>query len=416
MIQATLFARDWRRDPHRAATDFQECLRLHNVGDSGGIAPEEFSLQDLAAEFVMEDDRPLGLAGVKRVFDPKGQTIQLTEATSAVDSTTFANITGQLLVSKVLQAYQAEDFVLSKLVETIPTKLDGEKLPGITKISDPGQDELVVREGQEYPRFGFGEEYVETPSTTKRGLIIPVTKEAIFFDRTNLVLSRAQEVGEVLGLNKEKRLVDLVIGGTKVYSRNGTTYYTYYSTNDTGAPYINHLSGNQLVDWTDIDNAENLFAEMTDPNTSEPIVMGAGRDLLVCPQLRFSANRLLNANETRSGSSNIVVGGNPLAGMGIRLYSSRLLYTRLIATDTYGHSVSAANAKGYWWYGDLKKAFAYMENWPLTVTRSAQNNPSEFSQDIVAEFKASERGAAAVKDPRFITRNRADATSSSSGS
>ena len=57
-----------------------------------------------------------------------------------------------------------------------------------------------------YPNVGLGEDYIETPSTTKRGFIVPVTREAIFFDRTHLILQRAAEVGEVLGLNKEKRL------------------------------------------------------------------------------------------------------------------------------------------------------------------------------------------------------------------
>ena len=42
--------------------------------------------------------------------------------------------------------------------------------------------------GMPYPHLGFGEDYIETPSTTKRGFIVPVTKEAIFFDRTHLVL------------------------------------------------------------------------------------------------------------------------------------------------------------------------------------------------------------------------------------
>ena len=63
-----------------------------------------------------------------------------------------------------------------------------------------------------YPSLGLGEDYIDTPSTTKRGFIVPVTKEAIFFDRTHLILQRAAEVGEVLGLNKEKRLIDLLIG------------------------------------------------------------------------------------------------------------------------------------------------------------------------------------------------------------
>jgi len=413
MIQATKFARDWRLDPHRAAEDFEEGLRLHRDGETGGIAPDEFSLKDLASEFVMEGDHPLGLRGVNRVYDPAGQPISLTEATSGVDSTAFANITGQLLISKVMQAYQSEEFVASRLINNIPTRLSGEKIPGIALIADPGQDELKVNEMQEYPRFGFGEEYVETPDTIKRGMIVAVTKEAIFFDRTNLVLSRAGEVGTVIGQNKEKRLLDAIIGGTKNYKRNGTTYWTYYSAADSGAPYVNHLDANQLVDWTDIDNAEDLFAKLTDPNTGEPIVM-SGRQLLVPPQLRSTANRVLSATETRTGTSNIVVGGNPVAGMGITLNSSRLLYARLIATDTYGHSESAANAKGYWWFGDFKKAFGYMENWPITVSRSQQNSEAEFNQDIVVQFKASERGAAAVLEPRAIVRCRAVAGSSSS--
>ncbi len=32
-----------------------------------------------------------------------------------------------------------------------------------------------------YPNFSFNEDYIETPSTTKQGLIIPVTKEAILY-------------------------------------------------------------------------------------------------------------------------------------------------------------------------------------------------------------------------------------------
>ena len=73
---------------------------------------------------------------------------------------------------------------------------------------------------------------------------MPVTKEAIFFDRTNLVLGRAAEVGEVLGLNKEKRLIDLVIGETNNYKWKGASYDTYQSS----TPWINVLTGNELAD------------------------------------------------------------------------------------------------------------------------------------------------------------------------
>ena len=108
--------------------------------------------------------------------------------------------------------------MVSKLVSTIPTRLDGEKIPGIGRIGDEAAE---VRPGMPYPSVGLGEDYIETPSTTKRGFIVPVTREAIFFDRTHLILQRAAEVGEILGLNKEKRLLDLVLGATNNYSGRG---------------------------------------------------------------------------------------------------------------------------------------------------------------------------------------------------
>jgi hypothetical protein len=43
-----------------------------------------------------------------------------------------------------------------------------------------------------------------------------------------------------------------------------------------------------------------------------------------------------------------------------------------------------------------------MENWPITVTQSAGGSEAEFTQDIVVRFKASERGAAAVLNPRYV--------------
>ena len=46
-----------------------------------------------------------------------------------------------------------------------------------------------------------------------------------------------------------------------------------------------------------------------------------------------------------------------------------------------------------------------MENWPITVTQAPANSEAEFNQDIVLRFKASERGAAAVIDPRYVVKS-----------
>lgn len=356
----------------------------------GHLKAEDFSLRDLAESLV-----PDGHQWV-RMLDPRNSGgVGLLEAGDGVDVTAFLNITGQIIYSKILEAYRQEAFVISKLVDTIPTRLDGERIPGIGRIRD---DVTEVHPGMPYPNVGFGEDYIETPLTSKHGLIVPVTKEAIFFDRTHLVLSRAAEVGEVLGLNKEKRLADLVIGATNNYKWKGTSYDTYYAAGD-GGPWVNDLAAHELVDWTDVDAAEQLFAEILDPNTGEPVLVRP-TTVLVMPAYRHAANRVFRATEiayTGSGSPTTTTAANPLTSY--RVVDSRLVYRRVIASG-----IAAEDAKQWWFLGDFRRAFAYMENWPITVTQSPPGSEADFNQDVLVRFKASERGAAAVLNPRYVVR------------
>ena len=314
------------------------------------------------------------------------------EASDGVDTSAFQNVAGQVIYSKILEAYQQEAFVVSKLVSTIPTRLDGEKIPGAAKLESTDAE---VGPGMPFPHVGFGEDYIETPATTKRGFIVPVTKEAIFFDRTNLILRRAAEVGELLGLNKEKRLLDVAIGAVNNYKWRGTSYDTYQTSGD----WVNELAGNELVDWTNVDAAEQLLADILDPNTGEPVLV-SGTTVLVMPAYRHAAHRVFNAAEIQYAGTDAetsTVAANPLGNYTVA--ESRLAYRRVIASGE-----TAADAKKWWLLGDFKKAFAYMENWPITVTQAPRGSEAEFTQDIVLRFKASERGAAAVIDPRYVVK------------
>lgn len=353
------------------------------------LAPSDFSIRDLAIGLV-----PDGREWVESM-NPAGG-FEVTE--DGVDSTAFLNITGQLIFSAILNAYENEAFVLSRLIDTIPTRLDGEKIPGLGRIGDQAE---IVNEGMPFPVVGFGEDYITTPGTDKRGHIVSVTKEAIFFDRTNLMLRRAAEVGEYLGVNKEKRVADVIAGVTNNHNWLGTAYDTYQAT----TPWINTFT-DELQDWTDVDAADQLFADMLDPHTSEPIVISPNQmTILTTPAYNMAGRRILSATETRwqdSAATDAIqtIGGNPLAGMGLKHAVSRQIYRRLIASG-----VAAADARKYWWQGDFKKAFAYMQNWPITVTRAPVNSEAEFTNDIVARYKASERGVPAVINPRFVVRS-----------
>lgn len=369
--------------PERTVEHLREAL------DEGHLKAEDFSIRELA-------EATAGPGWVKQLDPRNGGGVRLLEAGDGVDVTAFSNITGQIVYSKILEAYTQEAFVVSKLVDSVPTRFDGEKIPGIGRIRD---EVAEVRPGMPYPSVGFGEDWIETPSTTKRGFIVPVTREAVFFDRTHLILQRAGEVGEILGLNKEKRLLDLLIGVQNNYKWKGTAYDTYYAEGG-GGPWVNVLQ-QELVDWTSLDAAEQLFADILDPSTGEPVLIQA-TTLLVMPAYRHAAARILSASDLVYGTGGGQVQttyANPY-GKTYRYFESRLAYRRIIAAGQ-----AAADAKKWWFLGDFRKALAYMENWPITVTQAPPNSEADFNQDVVVRFKASERGAAAVINPRYIVKS-----------
>jgi len=368
----------------------QECgKQLSESLQKRELSPEDFSIRELA-------EVTLGNSQVRQM-DPRNSGVSrpLTEAGEGLMPEAFSTITGEIIQSKIMESYQQEAFAVSRKITTISTKLDGELIPGTSGIN-PSQLELTP--GMPYHNVGFTEKYVETPRTTKRGLIVPVTREAIFFDRTHLILQRASEVGEILGLDKEKRILRLVLGLDNNYLPDDTS--AAVDTYQVDGDWTNELT-TPLEDWESVDTAEQLFAEMIDPSTGEPILIG-GLDVLVMPANRHNANRIFNAtgiSYTSDGAATATIAPNPLGNYSV--VSSRLAYRQLAADD----AISDEQAKQYWFIGDFKKTFSYMENWPITVTQSAIGSEAEFTHDIFVRYKASERGAAVVVNPRYCIRS-----------
>ena len=342
----------------------------------GDLKPDDFSIRDLAESFM-----PDGLSHIEQM------EILTEDAAIPLVSTI-----GAVIDTKIKEAYNQEVFAASKLVRTIPTRLDGEKIHMFGTISD---DNLSVVAGKDYTTAHLHADYIETPGTTKHGLIIPVTKEAVFFDQTHHILERAAEVGEILAMNKEKRILNMVLGITKTYKQNGTARDTYLPGGGSH-PWKNLLSGNELLNWESIETAEDIFGEMVDPISDNPILIEPNT-VLVMPPKRHLAHRLFYASSVsyEEGSTASTI-QNPFAKY--RLVSSRLAYQRLKTQQ------GVTTPEKIWFIGNFRKAFAYMENWGITVTRSASGSEADFSQDVVVRFKASERGTPAVIDPRYVVK------------
>jgi len=366
---------------------------LSEAIQSKELRPEDFSLRDLAEGLI-----PDGHLWVRELDPRSGRDASaVTEALDGVDVTAFSNITGKIISARIMESYEQETFALSKLIDTIPSRFETERIAGITPIVG---DALEVAPGMPYPNLGFSEDYIDTPRTTKRGLIVSVTKEAIFFDRTHMILSRAAEVGEILGLNKEKRIIGTVLGLGQKYNWKGRPLDVYYPASATSPPWVNVVDDNELVDWRNVDKVEDLFGSMTDPTTKEPILIDAST-VLIMPQKKQTAAQVFQPHSVMYATPDQTVMGtfrNPYARHNV--VASRLAYQELLKAN-----VPAAKASLYWFMGDFRKAFGYMENWPITVTQSPFQSEADFSQDIVVRFKASERGAVTVLDPRYIVQS-----------
>lgn len=373
----------------REGRSAEAILREQFEGDV--FKPDDFRIRRVA-------EATLGRGFVEACDPASGEHVSAITESDGVDSTAFSNITGQIVFSKILAAFNSPDLIGTSLIPTTPTRLSGELLPGVSQIGDKGQ---VVKEGMPYENVGIGEEYVETPETDKRGLIVPVTKEAIFFDRTNLILQRAAQVGASIALGKEKRILNAILGESSTFATGGKwkwkgTEFDVYNTSAVDFSsffYVNSQTA-VLENYTDLDATENLFGDMKDPSTQEPILIPGARTLLVVPNLRQTAMRIINSIETRKVTNTSFTTLSPGDKGDYDIKSSPYLKTLI-----------ASNKTTSWWVGNFGQAFSYMENWPITVSQAPTNNEAEFTSDIVARFKASERGAVAVMAPHFVIKS-----------
>lgn len=385
-------------------------LRESVQGLDGRICPristDEFSVKDLAESIVGPDwVRSLDPAG----SDGAHHHDHLLESTPApmhpgqhIHINTWTAVIAGLVEARMLERYQAPEFVANQLVQLIPSKVKQQKMIGVGRT---GKKARNMQPGDPHPRANFGERWVTLPETVKRGLAIELTKEIIFYDLTSQVMQQAEDVGESLALNREDRIWDVILGVSNSYIYNDTSYNTYLTTGN----WVN-LFTNELVDWTDIDENLSAAADMKDQETSNLIAVNLDT-IVVMPSLKLRAGAILNAStvEGRSertialpGSLETRIGSNPVQDM-FKLVASPYAYQRAIASD--GLNLSTASAKKLWYMLNSKKAFGYVENWPANVRRASPSDYQMVDHDVVFAVFANESGEAGVLDPRFVIKN-----------
>lgn len=366
------------------------------LGDERAYTANDFSVRGLFEAFVDDGREIVDSWAPTAARSQPGGGVRMCEA--GVDTSAFANITGQIVFSTVLDTWNNPAFLAGQLARTVPTNLNGEKVPGISGLGDEADE---VAEGYPYPQAGLTEEWVETPETSKRGFWVGVTKEAVFFDRTGILIQQASSVTEWLAINKEKRVLDAALGLVDLYRRNGAAAIATYGDSAGNHDWDNLAASNGLADWTDVENALLLFDDITDPNTGEPVLLNPNT-IIVPTALSFTAQRIVGATEIRevTNSNTTTISNNPLGqarnglaggGGGWTILSNQYVKNRTSSSTT-------------WFIGDPQAAFWYMENWPIQSITAPPSSEAEFTHDIVQRYKVTERGTTAVMEPRKMVK------------
>ncbi len=358
------------------------------------INVNDLSIRDIAQSTLGE----AGMRAMERCND-EAPMLKVKEEVDPVNLQAFLHITDLLITQGVVEAYNSPEYIGTSLVTEETSRRDNTREAGLAEIDDSA---LVVREGEEYPDTRFGEDYIDIPKSEKRGLKIGVTREMVFFDETHKILDLARSIGERVAVSKEKRILQVVLGITNPFVRKGVARNTYVLTGG-GDPRVNALASNPLVDWIDIDEANQLFVGMTDDRTIPEPIMVKPNTIIHSPSKTMTVARILTATEIRKATNagvDITIGSNPLAALPLRSVTSPWIDNLLIASG-----VSAANARNYWYIGEPKRAFRYRTLFPLQVISASPNNPAEFERDVVAQFRASERGVAYVRAPWLMAKS-----------
>lgn len=398
-IQALMLGMDDRgrvpRDPVTGRSRFRESVKLPSGREVPRRRPRDFSVKAMWEGMVgpVEETLPSFMAG-----DQVGLVEVPKRFREAVSSGLFPQAVGQLIATEVIEAYEmTEGFIGDELVRPLQSQHRGERVVGFTASQGPKE----VAEEQPYEDSTIGEKSVGTRET-KRGRIINVSEESVFFDQTGQVLDRAQGIGEAARQDRERRIVQGVIdhsSANAIYQPDGTAEQLYQASNNN----VDTATG-ALQDWTDIQAVMAFHAanvtddrETDDEGGPQPLVW-VPRILLTGMELAGDAARIVAATAFGGGATD-TVSANPLSFLLPGGSMLRALASPFIDVATSGDQWDDASD---WLLGDFQKQFRYKTIWPLQTFRAPAQNDEQFERDVLARLKVREYGDVIAIDERWV--------------
>lgn len=317
------------------------------------------------------------------------------------------------LEAEMLAQFANPEFIGSQLTTLKPGQTRNSGLRG--RYSPPTEEVQELTPNQEIPAGNFDSEFILENRLKKHGQRLAVAREACVFDgNQGSIVEACNKVAYQVAWKKEDRILKPVLGihNTYKYGAANAGALTPYDTYQTSSPWINRATA-ELVDETDLDEAEQLFLGMTDPRTGYPINGSGPRTLLVMPYKLMTARRLQRITSVEQGArttapSAVEVTAPTWAGSSLNVVFSQRAYQLLQQEHNEAEAagwvaLTAAKAKQRWIYGDPAKAFEYREAWPFSPYRFTQQDDASLARnDTFMEVGGTEMGSVTVAEPRHV--------------
>ena len=332
------------RDMHESLGDTGTVVAINEMLESGELVPEDFSLKEIWEAFEREED-----GSIRSVHE-------------AVSSDMFPQITGALISSTLIKAYNTVNTIGSLITTNLPSKLEIETIAGFTGSENPEE----VSQGMAYNDSDIQEKYVTIPHK-KYGRIISITEEAIYFDRSGQLIMRAKRVGEKAAQYKERLIVEAVQDINSNVYRPGGVATAYYRTSASGNRKINSKSSTAFGE-AGLREAFKLMHQQQDENDDYVLIDPSKVYGLFPFDLWVEAVQMQKSTLVPEGNENAV---NIWKGAFSPL------------TSPY---ITAQNSST-WYLGDFANDFVWSEVWPLQTFSAKPGHEDEFDKDIKSKHK-----------------------------
>ena len=301
------------------------------------------------------------------------ETANMKEANT---SDLFPLLTGELINSQVISGYDNPDLVGDRLVTIIPSKLKQDKLASISGLDMPEE----VLENASYNESLMEEGNYVTSDNKKFGRLLSISEEAIHFDKTAEIMRRANNFGEKARLFRERMILNGIqdITGYKVYHPLGVQTDAYSAT-------LGNLSASSPFGESSMEKIYKIFHDQVD-SEGDPIIVSPSNAIALVPvELWNRANQMAKSILVPEGVENAV---------------NSFAKTFEPLTSPYVTQQSATT----YYFGNFKRAFSYLEVWPLQTFVMKPGNEDEFKRDIKLTVKVRLFGSVAMVDPKYVAK------------